>query len=404
MRIFLCILFVFLIGCQPDDDLFSKKTTYQITPQKNNFVLVEIKTSKNYQTRYMLNPESYTAYRQLPPTREFNVRYEIIPKSQDNSLIDPVRANFAAEFFQLPGSSFLECFENHKNEKRTIKFVWRLPSHWNLANSFSAGLREQTISATCNDLHQGLYAGGTNFSLYQTQFGAMLIHGEFHNLTANDFEQSVLANMKKVLDFWKEPPKPYYLAIFHSSNNRLSQGGSAHLKAFEIVIPSTQKPDRALDILITHEYFHHWNGHQINLEKSEIYLDHVDILWFLEGFTDYYAFVLNNDWAPIETANTSLYQLKQDYTQNRAAKQLPYTQGRFIAYELDRRILSYSGGSRSLQNLMHEIIMRSRENSEYYLTGENILEAICEGQYMDCQEARNLIQKYAISGYPLIQA
>jgi predicted metalloprotease with PDZ domain len=203
--------------------------------------------------------------------------------------------------------------------------------------------------------------------------------------------------MKRVEQFWDDKPGPYFLVLVNRQiNGELHQnGGSAHLNSFQLQLKGNES-DSALDHLITHEYIHHWNGWIIKGPPVQDEKDHLDIHWFIEGFTDYLAFSLTNT-RPAEKSwqNIPLWELKRNYLNNHNYFDVPYAQGRKIAAEFEREIRA---SGRSLRDFMLDLLQRSKRDPNFYITRDSFLQVMCEGGYFNCDRARNIIERYVVQG------
>ncbi|MEI6804882.1 MAG: hypothetical protein WCK49_00055 [Myxococcaceae bacterium] len=395
MKHLFCIVFVFLSACGPQPDRAPKKIEYMITLQDNGF-LVEIKHDGTQRLNILgLSREPSLESKILRGTEEYPVRYTVTPKKLPLPRIRalPTIFDFENGFFQTVGHAFLMC-TSQMDSKKSIRITWKGRSNWKFANSFSATQNEQNFEANCDELRAALYTGGSELTLYKTWFGVLALIGEFKTLDIHDIEDALKRNMERVLEFWdSEPDEHYFIAL--SSKKDTAFGGTAHLRSFQINLPEDLKPYQ-LDHLITHEYFHNWNGLRIN-QLPSVNNDHLDVWWFVEGFTDYYAYLLNKIPDTEVFQNIGLAELKQKYSDtDDTYSKIPYIQGRRIAGKLDGKIRTHSG--KELKHVMHEIIKLSEKNPNYYLTRENILGVICIGGYMSCTEATEILRNHVDLG------
>ncbi len=397
MRLVICIFFALLIACGPQPSREPQKISYKITPQNNSF-LVEM--SHDGMGTITLPPDSKASvnYRLLTGTKDYPIRYEVTPKSLEPRAQDTV---LTEDFFQVVGHGFLACLGNNLNEKKSVQIIWNAPMRWKFANSFHADQTEQNFEAKCSDLRKALYVGGYDLPIRKTWFGvAWVLKGKFDNLRPTQIEAALTHNLLRVRKFWNAQPIPEYYFVSIRVINSESLGGTAHFQSFQLNLPSKQESDLRLDYLITHEYFHHWNGLKINLVPSSDTVD-LDVWWFVEGFTDYYAYKLS-ELEPVENKdfkNVKLEELKRNYRHNHTYPGIPYVQGRHIANKFEDQISRYSSG-KELKHVMHEIIQRSQDPN-FYLTRENILKVLCEGQYMSCAGAHAILKDYVEQGISL---
>lgn len=398
MQFLTCIIFVFLAACGPQPKQEPARVDYKITPENNGF-LVEISHDGTGQITQIVPPhDSYQEYRTLTATQDHPIRYFIVPKPRDPRVSDTF-IDLHNGYFQTVGHGFLVCIGQDINQKKSIRMTWNAPNHWQFASSF----KEQKFEASCNHLRKALYVGGHNLKIQPTWFGTLAVTGSFTNLTISDIENALKQNMEQVRSFWNDAkPEPHYFVSIRGTDSK-KHGGTAQFQSFQLDLARDQMKDHKLDRLITHEYFHHWNGLKINQVPSNDPTAHLDIWWFIEGFTDYFAYKLTSPADLLSNMcfkNVSLFELKRNYGNNHTYYDIPYIQGRKIALLFDSAISTHSDKRFSLKNVMHEIIKRS-ENPSFLLTQNNFLKVICEGNYMPCSTARNLLQSYVIAGTQL---
>lgn len=405
MRYIFYILFVFLSACGPQPNTEPSRVEYKITPEINGF-LVEINhNGKGAITRFVpeTNAHKHENYQDLPRTQEYSVRYRILPKSR-NSIVSDTLINYELGFFQTVGHGLLACIGSNTKAKKSIRIIWNAPDHnWKFANSFSANQTEQNFEASCHDLREALYVGGHNFTLHKTPFGALAIAGEFKHLNISKIENALNKNMKRVENFWNAKADDYYFISIRSENTA-NFGGTAQFQSFQLQLSTEQQEGYVLDRLITHEYFHHWNGLKITHKPNQAPLEHLDVWWFIEGFTDYYAYLLSapdtksykESFTEPKFRNIALQELKRNYETNKNYFHVPYIQGRRVALDLDKKIDRHSKGRLRLKDLMHDLLKRSQDSS-FFITQENFLKAICEGNYMPCSTGERILQEYIIN-------
>jgi predicted metalloprotease with PDZ domain len=127
---------------------------------------------------------------------------------------------------------------------------------------------------------------------------------------------------------------------------------------------------RGIMFLMSHELFHSWNGRRYKLQDPQELG-----LWFSEGFTDFYARRLSyraglmSAQSYVEDLNKRIerYALSpfrdepaerivRDFWRDPAIGDLPYLRGNMVASLVDAQIRRSSGGARSLDDLMKELL------------------------------------------------
>jgi len=134
---------------------------------------------------------------------------------------------------------------------------------------------------------------------------------------------------------------------------------------------------RSLRHVIVHELIHVWNGGTLAAENGA----EDELLWFTEGFTDFYArrLLVRAGYVRPRRAVDEINRTVQDYAANRwsrrrladaaerqfvdaDAQRLPYLRGELAARLADYEIRRASDGRRSLDDLMRGLLRRFRES------------------------------------------
>ena len=398
MHIFVYILFLLLSACGTQLVHEPTEVSYQITPQPHGF-LVEIKHNADH-LRSQVVPEqsAYALYQPLLGNNEYPIRYFILPKQKESTISDTF-INNSNGFFQTTGHGLLACAGSEISISKTIQITWNAPASWQFANSFSAGQKQQRFEASCDNIRNALYVGGYNFNLHKTSFGALAIAGQFQNFSADQLANTITENMKLVEGFWKTEPETNYFVSIRSISDQ-KHGGTAQFRSFQLQLSPNQQMGYELNRLIAHEYFHHWNGLKIKPHPQQ---NNLDISWFLEGFTDYYAYLLTApDIASYQQSfhvknfkNIGLAELKRNSLNNSDYFHVPYVQGRRIAAWLDKKINQHSG--KRLEQVMHELLKQAQDPS-FFISQKSFLNTLCRGNYMSCAQAEELLQTYVLEG------
>src|SRR5262249_36887289 len=155
---------------------------------------------------------------------------------------------------------------------------------------------------------------------------------------------------------------PYFLVTMMSLPGQCcGYGGTGITHAF-----ATHVTMEAIGVqfkhLFAHELFHSWNGERIKLQQPErLYY------WFSEGFTDYYAGLLElraglvdldehvkkvNEMLMTYATSPALRVTNQEvldrFWKDRAVSKIPYQRGALLAANWNRRIKSASKDAKSL--------------------------------------------------------
>jgi predicted metalloprotease with PDZ domain len=170
-----------------------------------------------------------------------------------------------------------------------------------------------------------------------------------------------------------------------------------------------RRPDGGgVEWLLAHELFHEWNGHAITLAQPKELA-----YWFSEGFTDFYARRLLfragrldeeaylaswNQKLAVQAANPARHapaeRVQEAFWSERDVGEVPYQRGDLIALLVDHAIRVRSGGARSLDDLMRELVRRARAGAGPF-TNEALLAAIGE---LAGAETEAAVHAWAVDG------
>jgi predicted metalloprotease with PDZ domain len=163
--------------------------------------------------------------------------------------------------------------------------------------------------------------------------------------------------------------------------------------------------------IISHEHFHIWNGMKISFEPTEDY-----VRWFMEGFTEYYAFTLNLRANLMDTSeylekfnsiilqyssspvrNATDKEVQELFWENGDIQRLPYTKGCLLALYWDWKIRSQTLGTLSLDDVMRNLLKEMQKREHLPFSQKEL--QIFLGQQID--NADQDIEKYIINGETL---
>jgi predicted metalloprotease with PDZ domain len=186
--------------------------------------------------------------------------------------------------------------------------------------------------------------------------------------------------------FFDDPGSDFYLVGLIPAGPELgpdssSLGGTGLTQSFSMIMnPNAGLDDGGLSVagLVTHEYFHEWNGQVIRRVDPEQL-----VYWFSEGFTNFYTrrlmlraglsepedYVASLNRAldtyftsPVRNAPNA--RILADFWEDRHVKDLPYQRGDVAAMLVDHAIRAKSGGERSLDDLMRELVREARVDDQ----------------------------------------
>jgi predicted metalloprotease with PDZ domain len=133
---------------------------------------------------------------------------------------------------------------------------------------------------------------------------------------------------------------------------------------------------------LAHEAFHAWNPAQMGALSSEA--DRTT-KWFMEGFTNYYGYLLVYRAGALPIANY-IDSINRDLRHFPVSAD-PYVRGRVIALWLDSTIRRESNGKHSLDDVMFDMV----RTADRPITNARILDT--SGRYVVSAEARTLLQR-----------
>ncbi|OJH36929.1 hypothetical protein [Cystobacter ferrugineus] len=259
---------------------------------------------------------------------------------------------------------------------------YRITLEWDLSGMpagsrgiWSLGEGSQSTVAPADTLAHSFYAAGPvksapaegegNFSLYW--------------LSPPPFDAGALSNQIRELyghmsEFFQDAGAPY--RVFVRANPYPSGGGTAFPRSFMFGYgPGGETIGRGTLMLIAHEMAHNWP----TLHGE----GHGDYAWYTEGTADYYAALLALRSGVIDQARflSIINGYASDYYTNpfrslgneqvaarfwsdARAQRVPYGRGFMYLARVDAQMREKSGGKRSLDTLVLEILARQRQGEK----------------------------------------
>lgn len=215
---------------------------------------------------------------------------------------------------------------------------------------------------------------------------------------------------------WGDPPIERYTFLMHFiPGNKLGGDGMEHLTSTQIIRPFALTDTARLPTVVTtvaHEFFHTWNMKRLRAQELGPWdytrENHTTTLWFGEGFTNYYGFRMvyraglwdrDRYLARVADAvgtlqgkpgrllmsaeqssfnawffdNAPMWQ--QTNLPNTAISY--YTKGELLALLLDLEVRAYTGGAKTLDDVMRLMWTRfwNGATTSYYLQGHGYADA-----------------------------
>ncbi len=317
------------------------------------------------------------------------------------------RIQLRDKLFFMIGNIGLPAPEHFEGETpRSIRLEWRgfHDAGWKTVSSFANGSTPIQVNMPVDRFRHSLFVAG-EFRLHEVPIDAgqpagesstpnklgIVLVGPRFRFSDGQFVRLASKIVAAEREFFRPVNDPWYLISVMPTGgddpNTLSIGGTGLTHAFALwvsrgaTLERGSPSERPMKRLLAHEYFHRWNGGELEFAQPE-----QQLYWFSEGFTDFYArrILLRAElYSPEEFAtdlNESLRnyfnspvrqapneRIVRDFWSHAAVRDLPYRRGDLLALAIDDRIRGMSGGTRSLDDLMRGIIRTGRSAGEWTL-------------------------------------
>ncbi|MBL7816924.1 MAG: hypothetical protein JNL70_18015 [Saprospiraceae bacterium] len=277
------------------------------------------------------------------------------------------------DFVQFTGYALLAMPKADSLHTVEVSLNWdNMPSAWTIGNSLHAGSRQYKGVLKQSDLSNSLFVAG-DFRLHKT-----LVQGKpiFVAIRGNSwtFQDSSLVNaigkvIKAERDFWHDHNEPYYFVSLIPFASQGSYNGTALHQSFMLAMTNEFNLDINVYGLLSHEYFHRWNGVEIIMKGDE-----QENTWIGEGFTEYYTYKLLHrggiislqeyvgktnstisDYYLSPVRNANKQEMGKNYWKSRDFQLLPYKKGFTYALYLEQLLRKKSKGQYSLDDVMFEL-------------------------------------------------
>lgn len=353
------------------------------------FQCLKLLDADNPGCRFKFVPDSNRIVFYHPKAREINFTYRIFQDKEDDEARYINRPKVQNNYFHILGHSLFivpeQVFEGAKGSpKFSASIEWvNFPSTFRLHNTFASGQKKQLLNVSLWDqLHNSLFVGGDyriSSFLHMNKSVYFAIRGEW---LKGYNEDAIFEAIKKVIssqrEFWKDDNPDFYTVIMSptvtrsdSSFKGVSSTGSAVHQGF--LVQASNNPFNnftMLQNLFNHEMMHDWIGGKIKMRHEELNY------WFSEGFTDYYAYknrlrskhISMSEWVKEFNRNSfkaywknpekniANYLIKDSFWKIRHVEKVPYQRGAVFAFWLDNQIIKKSNYTKSLDDLMRELL------------------------------------------------
>lgn len=297
------------------------------------------------------------------------------------------------EYMHLLGKAFLVKPDWPELRPISVDLNWELPDGWVAANSFGLGEGTQRFSGSLFKLQQGVYVAG-DFRFHRFMIrgkpGAVALRGRW-GFTDDEFATFVNRIVTAQRAFWKDDDFPFFLVtLLPVDIEPGSFSGVGRWNGFATFMPMGASLDASFRYLLAHELFHTWNATKLSHSGGVP----PALYWFSEGFTDYYAFLLQMvegfesfpdyldrmnkivarywSWRKRNLPNAAA---ARDYYSDPEAQKLAYLRGTLVALNWNAAIRKASKGKLSLNDFMLALKRRAEERREELTQAALISEA-----------------------------
>lgn len=326
------------------------------------------------------------------PKQKILIQYTLL-QDWEGELKYPInyRAIINKEYVHCTGYSLLVYPKQKESTLLTVALDWnKMPKLWNIANSLHSGTRQYKGKILLSDFVNSLYVAG-DYRMYTTFINKKPVYVAMRGKNWKFTDSTMLNAVSQVIsterNFWNDHTEASFLVTLTPFDGQGSINGSALNKAF-LTCMTTEFPfDLHLYGLLSHEYFHRWNGVEMYMQGAE---NEQEDAWFGEGFTEYYTYKLlykgnlisleeyiqktNSTLAeyylsPVK--NESKEAMGKNFWGSRDFQMLPYKKGFAYALYLDYLIQKTTNQQKSLDDFMFSL--RSSVQSGEKLTEELFL-------------------------------
>lgn len=373
---------------------------------------------------------SLDTYSYIGTEKTFVIRYSIssfsdetryLPCEDDDYFLPIINKEFF--HFYSDKALILPDAKGANDTPFKIEVNWlNFPEEWEIANDFGVlekkkNRYKQIIeSATIGEISQILFIGGNYRKTLFTIDGI-----NFHTFAYGDYnfpDSSVTHLLEKVaksnLDLWNHfgRKNDYVISLTQKGDVCGRIGGRNMYNSFSIYMSGKFTEDYLPNVFIkafTHEFTHTWIGTDFvsnneNWEKMK---------WFVEGFCDYYSWVINVDIGIVPSrklkvlinqnyikyrlspyANEPLDFYSENYRYSNTLENIAYTKGATFAFYLDGYIRTQTNSKYNLTGFMTTLI-KSKERINSNLNLELMNEIAVETLGIDITD---ILHKYIVNG------
>ncbi|NVN17610.1 hypothetical protein GUA46_04595 [Muricauda sp. HICW] len=284
------------------------------------------------------------------------------------------------DYFHLFSHNMFMIPENASDsDVMDILLDWTfLPEKYTVHNSFGSKEKMQLLKAQNIGLFGSAIFVGGDFRVFHGDIAgnkiSLATRGEWIPFTDEEVFKVLEETLTYQRNFWNDHSQKYFTVTMQPfpQENGSSFQGTGLTNSFATSVSNNDHTDIGQMVyLFNHELMHNWIGHTIKNDNEE------EQYWFSEGFTEYYTFknIAKNkinglDGAFfIEELNRTIRDLYassvveapnvevnyDNFWTNYEYSKLPYWRGAIFGFYLDQKIQRISSGSKSLDDVMHQI-------------------------------------------------
>ena len=356
---------------------------------------------------------------------EIKLSYYLVPTRPGVSWKTRKRLVVTSTFAHFTGSvAFLrpKHYERKKNCTLNFKWIGFKEAGWKVASSFSQDQTGFSIERSLDEFCMTSFMAGSLSIVKKSSKDldiSCAIAGTRWNFNENDLAKSAFQIVKTTRAFFKdEGKKNLFIGVIPIASTDPIPKGMAGLGLTDSILlflnpdESLQwQPDKGKNVLhvIAHEYLHQWLGGTMKPRRPTGYL-----IWFLEGFSDYYAQrillsakeideegfiqaynVTIEDYLTSAVRELSNHNIVLNYNRRADVRRLPYLRGSLLATLLDNEIREQSNGGKRLDDMIFDMLRFSQRDGNLKWSNEDIFAAI---EKFTSKEFVKQMRRYIING------
>ena len=355
------------------------------------------------------------------PNSSHTIRYQIKQDYKGLPLNEKrYRPMIDSSYFHVLGMRIFMIPEDvfpSDSTKAKIKITFSPKDTKGLYHSSFGESYNQTIDVVREDLYASFFIGG-DFRKYtftlENDTIYFLTRGNWKSFTDQDIFQLLKETITSQNKFWNDPRSGNFsVSLVPTYETWYSVGGSGFSTSFISFASNNEKVTiNHMRWLYNHELLHKWIGRTI-LNQNE-----VEQYWFSEGFTDYYSYklqlkndhlqiakyidILNKEVIiphyqdPVKNVPNSQLTFQEYWSNYGKYQKLPYRRGLLYAFLIDNQIKIASNYTKSLDNLMQELLALALKDKNFRLNQSVFLDRLTK--YLNPSTIEIEFEKYINKG------